>query len=81
MEKLQDLTQGALTPRLVQLAAPLIVENIFQQLHNTIDAPAIGRFAGRLEFAAIGVAGAVMNVFLGVLYWRGQRRHKDAPDG
>ena len=38
--------------------------NILQQLYNTVDAFILGRFAGELEFAAVGVAGSVMNLFL-----------------
>lgn len=35
-----------------------------QQFYNAIDALVIERFAGTDEFAAIGIAGAVMNLFL-----------------
>ncbi len=60
----QDLTQGSLSGHLVRLAAPLVVGNILQEFYNTIDALVVGRFAGQEEFAAIGVAGTVMNLFL-----------------
>lgn len=60
----QDLTQGSLSGHLVRLAAPLVVGNILQEFYNTIDAFVVGRFAGQEEFAAIGVAGTVMNLFL-----------------
>ncbi len=46
------------------LALPLIIGNIFQQLYNTIDALVIGHFAGNLEFASIGIAGSIMNLFI-----------------
>lgn len=59
-----DLTRGPVTGHLVRLAVPLIAGNILQQLYNTIDAFVIARYAGIREFAAIGVAGAVMNLFL-----------------
>lgn len=52
---------------MVNIAAPLIAGNILQQLYNTVDALVIGRFASEEEFAAIGVAGTVMNLFLFVL--------------
>ena len=58
------LTRGSIPPQLVSLALPLIFGNILQQLYNTIDAMVIGRFAGETAFAAIGVAGTVMNLFL-----------------
>lgn len=60
----RDLTQGNIPSQLVELACPLIIGNILQQLYNTIDAFVIGRFAGQAEFAAIGVAGSVMNLFI-----------------
>ena len=59
-----DLTKGSIPQHLVQLAAPLIAGNILQQLYNTVDAFILGRFAGATEFAAVGVAGSVMNLFL-----------------
>ena len=60
----QDLTQGNLSHHLVKLALPLVFGNILQEFYNTIDAFVVGRFAGQEEFAAIGVAGTVMNLFL-----------------
>ena len=59
-----NLTSGAVMRQLIGLMVPLIGGNILQQLYNTIDAFVIGRYAGGLEFAAVGVAGAVMNMFL-----------------
>ena len=64
MEKKKDFTQGNISAYLVSLAAPLIAGNILQEFYNTIDAFVIGRFAGKEEFAAIGIAGTAMNVFL-----------------
>lgn len=60
----QDLTQGSLTRHLIRLAVPLVFGNILQEFYNTIDAFVVGRFAGQEQFAAIGVAGTVMNLFL-----------------
>ena len=59
-----DLTQGDLSAHLVRLAIPLMLGNILQQLYNTIDAMVVGRYAGGLEFAAIGVSSSVMNLFI-----------------
>lgn len=64
MKKPQNLTEGDISAQLVRLSAPLILGNILQQLYNTIDAWVVGRYAGELEFAAIGAAGAVMDLFL-----------------
>ena len=64
----QTLTRGPIERQLAGLALPLIAGNILQQLYNTIDALVIGRFVGQTAFAAIGVAGTVMNLFLLVLH-------------
>ena len=64
MARSYDLTSGSIPQHLLRLAAPLIMGNILQQLYNTVDAFILGRFAGGLEFAAVGVAGSVMNLFL-----------------
>lgn len=58
------LTQGNIRAQLTALAAPLLMGNILQQLYNTIDAVIVGRFVGDAAFAAVGVAGSVMNLFL-----------------
>lgn len=60
----QELTQGSLPRHLVRLAVPLVFGNILQEFYNTIDTFVVGRFAGQEEFAAIGIAGTVMNLFL-----------------
>lgn len=59
-----DLTDGNIYIQLLHLSIPLILGNILQQFYNTIDAFIVGKFAGREEFAAIGVAGTIMNLFL-----------------
>lgn len=51
----------------IYLAFPLILGNIFQQFYNTIDAFIVGRYIGHIAFAAIGVAGSMMNLFVFVL--------------
>lgn len=63
MEK-KDLTKGNIAKLLIRLALPLIAGNILQQLYHTIDALVIGHYGGQMEFAAIGIAGSVMNLFL-----------------
>ena len=64
MGEARDLTRGSISGHLVRLAGPLILGNILQQLYNTIDAWVVGHYAGDLEFASIGLAGSVMNLFL-----------------
>ena len=64
MARTHDLTRGSVYGHLARLAVPLIAGNILQQLYNAVDAFVLGRFAGADEFAAIGIAGSVMNLFL-----------------
>ena len=59
-----DLTAGSIPQHMLRLAAPLILGNILQQLYNAVDAFILGRCAGGLEFAAVGIAGSVMNLCL-----------------
>lgn len=64
MKKERDFAKGNLSGHLIALAVPLAFGNILHEFYNTIDAFVVGRFAGQEEFAAIGVAGTVMNLFL-----------------
>lgn len=59
-----DLTHGPIRAQFITLALPMLAGNILQQLYNTIDAVIVGRFVGDCAFAAVGVAGSVMNLFL-----------------
>ena len=59
-----QLTHGPIRSQLIALAIPMLAGNILQQLYNTIDAVIVGRFVGEAAFAAVGVAGSVMNLFL-----------------
>lgn len=62
--KENELLNGNIYRLLVKLALPLIAGDVLQQFYNTIDAVIIGKFVGNDAFAAIGVAGTIMNVFL-----------------
>lgn len=59
-----SLTHGPIRRQLIALALPLLAGNIMQQLYNTVDAVIVGRVVGDSAFAAVGVAGSVMNLFL-----------------
>ena len=61
----QNLTKGPIArPPGSIWRPPLLLGSILQQLYNTIDALIIGRYRGQAAFAAIGVAGTVMNLFI-----------------
>ena len=67
MKITKDLTRGTIRNQLIALALPLILGNIFQQFYNTIDSFIIGRYIGHTAFAAVGVAGNIMNLFIFVI--------------
>ena len=67
MEKTKDLLHGNITRELIALMLPLIIGNILQQFYNTIDSIIVGRYVGSIAFAAVGVAGSVMNLFIFML--------------
>lgn len=58
------LLSGNIKKALVSLALPLLAGTLLQQLYNTADVLIVGRFLGVNAFAAVGVAGSVMNLFL-----------------
>ena len=64
MVSTSDLTRGPIRAQFAALSAPLLVGNILQQLYNTVDAVIVGKYVGDAAFAAVGVAGSVMNLFL-----------------
>ena len=61
------LLEGNIRRELIQLALPLLVGNVLQQLYNTVDSIIIGHFLGTQAFSAVGVAGTIMNLFIFVL--------------
>lgn len=64
MASTEHLDRGPIGSELIDLALPLLAGNILQQLYNMVDAVIVGRVLGDSAFAAIGVAGSVMNLFL-----------------
>lgn len=62
-----SLLRGNITRQLVGLAAPLLLGNILQQLYNAVDVLIVSRLLGQDAFAAAGVAGSVMNLYLFIL--------------
>ena len=53
--------------RLLALLWPLLVGNVLQQFYNIASTMIVGRFLGERAFAALGIAGAVMNLYIFVL--------------
>lgn len=61
------LTEGNITKQIIRLAIPLLIGNIIQQFYNTINMMIVGRYVGEDAFAAVGVSGSVMNLFISII--------------
>ena len=61
------LTEGKIAPQIIQITLPLVCGNILQQFYNIFDSLIIGMYLGTNAFAAVGIAGTVMNLFIFIL--------------
>jgi len=57
----------SLQKQLVRIAAPLVFGSILQQLYNAADTLIIGRYLGTDAYAAAGIGGTVVNLFIFIL--------------
>jgi len=64
----KTLLEGNIKKELIRLAVPLLFGNILQQLYNTVDALIVGQFLGTAAFAAVGISGTIMNLFIFILH-------------
>lgn len=53
---MKDLTIGNERKLILQFAIPMLIGNVFQQLHNIINAAIVGRFLGKQALAAVGAS-------------------------
>lgn len=63
----KSLIDGNIKYQLIGLTLPLILSNILQELYNTIDTYMIGNFVNDNAFAAIGISGSIMNLFIFII--------------
>lgn len=54
-----NLTEGVIWKSLLTFTLPLLLSALLQQLYNTVDLLIVGRFAGKIDMAAIGASGAI----------------------
>jgi len=57
----------AVQRQLVHIAAPLVFGSILQQFYNAADTLIIGRYLGADAYAAAGIGGTVVNLFIFIL--------------
>ena len=63
----RDLTDGTPWRHITALAVPLLLGNIFQASYNLIDTMIVGRYAGPLALAGVGVASPIFNLINALL--------------
>ena len=61
-----DMCSGALFPKIVAFAVPLILSGILQLLFNAADIIVVGHFTGRESLAAVGSTTALINLMINV---------------
>lgn len=59
-----DMTTGALFPKILSFAFPLMVTGLLQIVYNAADIMVVGRFAGSVYLAAVGATATLVNLFL-----------------
>lgn len=65
--KNMDLTQGPVMKQLFLYTYPLFIGLLIQQLYGAADQVVVGRFAGKLPLAAIGVTSYPLTLLLGLV--------------
>lgn len=59
-----DMCSGAILPKLLQFALPLMFSSILQLLFNAADIVVVGRFAGDNSLAAVGSTTSLINLLV-----------------
>lgn len=60
----KDLTEGKISPLLIQFTIPLILGNIFQLTYNAVDSIIVGLFVGKEALAAVGTCNPLMTLMI-----------------
>lgn len=59
-----DMCNGAILPKMLQFALPLMFSGILQLMFNAADVMVVGRFAGDSSLAAVGSTGQLVNLLV-----------------
>ena len=59
-----NMTEGAIFPKLVKFAVPLILSSVLQLLFNAADIVVVGRYAGDNSLAAVGSTSSMVNLMV-----------------
>ena len=59
-----DMLNGAVMPKLLSFALPLVLSSVLQLTFNAADVIVVGRFEGEAALAAVGAPGALINLLV-----------------
>ena len=59
---MRDMTRGSVAKNIALFSAPLVFDNLFQQLYGVVNSVVVGRCLGSAALAAAGTAIPVMNI-------------------
>jgi putative MATE family efflux protein len=65
VQKNINFTEGAIVPKLLLFAVPIILSELLQSLYTSVDALVVGRNVGSAALAAVSVCGPITNLLIG----------------
>ncbi len=66
-EKVVDMTQGSILPKMIRFALPVLFGMIFQRIYNFADVYIVGKYLGDEALAAVSIAGSGMYLLLSLM--------------
>lgn len=61
-----DMTKGNETAHLVRFAIPMLIGNLFQQVHNIVDSIVVGKYLGDTALAGVGIVASLNFLFFSI---------------
>lgn len=59
-----DMTKGAIFPRIIRFTIPLVLGNLLQLTYNAIDGIIVGQYVGKEALAAVGTSNPLMTLII-----------------
>lgn len=66
-ENIVDMTQGAILPKMIRFALPVLLGMLCQRIYNFADVYIVGRFLGDEALAAVSIAGSGMYLLVSIM--------------
>ena len=66
-EKVVDMTQGSIMPKLLRFALPVLLGMLCQRIYNFADVYIVGKYLGDEALASVSIAGSVVYLLMSVM--------------